>query len=219
MTDVNKRFVFGVDLDGVVADFYERIREIAAEWKGVPVESLTPNVQYGLPEWDLVPGEYNRIHRFAVTQRDLFATMKPIKGAPQSIRRLGTEGVRIRIVTYRLFTGVRHFHQTAVAQTVKWLDANGIPYWDLCFMRDKGEVAADVYIEDTPHNIKDLREGERPVIVFSNSTNLDVPDEPGGRANGWAEAEEMVRARYYDWLDKRGLARPPAPGHEPPWAS
>lgn len=210
-------FVFGVDLDGVVADFYARMREIAAEWKGVPVDTLTTDVTYGLPEWGLLPGEYARLHRFAVTQRGLFTTMKPIPGAPQAIRRLSTERVRIRVVTHRLF--IEHFHQTAVAQTVQWLDANAVPYWDLCFMRHKGAVAANVYIEDTEHNIDVFREDGTPVIVYSNSTNLHVPDEPGGRANTWAEAEEMVRGMYYAWLDQQGKARPPGPGLPPAWAS
>src|SRR4051812_45225760 len=137
-------YVLGVDLDGVCADFYGRMREITAEWKGVPVEALSREVTYGLPEWDLYPEEYERIHRFAVTQRGLFESVEPIEGAAQALRRLGTEGVRIRIITHRLF--IRYFHEVAVAQTVSWLDAHGIPYWDLCFMRDKQLVNADIYV-------------------------------------------------------------------------
>jgi hypothetical protein len=33
---VARRFVLGVDLDGVVGDFYGYMRNIAAEWLGVP---------------------------------------------------------------------------------------------------------------------------------------------------------------------------------------
>jgi len=216
-----RRFVLGLDLDGVCADFYGRMREITAEWRGVEVESLSPNVSFGLAEWgvrqpiDDDPGEYERIHRFAVTQRRLFETMTPIPGAPQGIRRLGAEGVRIRIITHRLF--IRWFHETAVAQTVRWLDAHGIPYWDLCLMRDKEAVEADVYIEDTPTNILRLREMNRPVIIFSNSTNVNMDDEPGGRANSWLEAEDLVRTRYYAWLDDNGCAHPSEPGRRAPW--
>lgn len=60
--------MFGVDLDGVCADFYKALRPIAADWLGVPEDSLTPDVTYGLPEWDLGPmGGYEKLHRFAVT--------------------------------------------------------------------------------------------------------------------------------------------------------
>src|SRR6267142_5261919 len=116
------KFVLGVDLDGVVADFYEGLRIIAAEWLDVPLEKLTSHVTYGLPEWklDQAPGGYDALHRFAVTQRQLFKVLKPIPGAPAALRRLSSSGVRIRIITHRLF--IKYFHQIAVSQTIEWLD-------------------------------------------------------------------------------------------------
>jgi 5'(3')-deoxyribonucleotidase len=141
--------------------------------------------------------------------------MKPIKGAPQSIRRLGTEGIRIRIITHRLF--IRWFHETAVSQTVRWLEKYSIPYWDLCFMRDKESVDAHVFVDDTPEQIEHLRRVGRTVIVFDNSTNLNVLDNPGGRAHSWQEAEAMVREYYYRFLDEHDCAHPTQPGWPPPW--
>ena len=57
-------FIFGVDLDGVCADFYAGIRPIAAEWLGVDEGSLATEVSYGLPEWriDDAPGGYLDFH-------------------------------------------------------------------------------------------------------------------------------------------------------------
>ncbi|MCS7478814.1 hypothetical protein ACFFQW_21480 [Umezawaea endophytica] len=210
-----KDFVFGVDLDGVCADFYGKMRAVMAEWRGVDVETLTPHVSYGLPEWGLLPNEYGRLHRFAVTQRDLFLSVDPVPGAAQAIRRLGTEGVRIRIITHRLF--IRYFHKIAVAQTVDWLDRHGIPYWDLCFMRDKALVDADVYVEDSPENIERLQEAGKVVVAFTNSTNVHMHPGPVLRADNWTSVEEIVRDRYYGWLRKANKKLPEAPGHEPPW--
>lgn len=42
-------FVFGVDLDGVCADFYGGLRPIAAEWLGVSVDTLPEEISWGLP--------------------------------------------------------------------------------------------------------------------------------------------------------------------------
>jgi hypothetical protein len=215
MTSPQERFILGVDLDGVCADFFERIREIAAEWLGKPVDCLSKEVDYDFKEWGLPEDEYEDLHRFAVTQRDLFATMRPIEGVAQSLRRLSEEGVRIRIITYRL--RVSYFHQIAVTQTVKWLDSHAVQYWDLCFMRDKGEVSANLYIEDSPHNIQYLRDANKPVLIFSNSTNRKVLDEPGGRAESWEQAEHMIRHYYYEWLDEHQLEHPPGPGLKPSW--
>src|SRR2546425_66692 len=123
--------IIGVDLDGVCCDFYGRMRQIAAEWFECAVDELTPDVSYSLPEWGIKnEDQYASLHRFAVTQRELFKTSPMIAGARKYLRRLSNEGARIRIVTHRLF--IPYFHNTAVSQTIDWLDLNGIPYWDLC---------------------------------------------------------------------------------------
>jgi len=55
---------------------------------------------------------------------------------------LSDEGYRIRIITHRLY--IHYFHASAVQQTVEWLDSHGIPYWVLCFMKEKAQVGADI---------------------------------------------------------------------------
>lgn len=192
---MNSAFVLGVDLDGVVADFYGGLRPVAAEWLGIPEDSLTENVSYGFPEWHLDrAGGYEGLHRFAVVHRNLFRELKPIEGAPATLRRMSSSGIRIRIITHRLY--IKHFHQQAVQQTITWLDHWGIPYWDLCFMRDKAAVGAELYIEDNPDNILQLREENHPTIIFSNSTNLHLP---GPRASTWAEIETLVIGEHARW--------------------
>lgn len=210
----SSEFVLGVDLDGVCADFYGKMREVWAEWRGVAPCDLTPHVTYGFPEYDALPGEYERVHRFAVTQRGLFSEVGVIPGAPQALRRLGTEGIRIRIITHRLF--IRHFHEEAVKQTVRWLDEHSIPYWDLCFMRDKALVDADLYIEDSPSNIRDLEQADCRVIAFTNSTNKDMNPEPKRRADDWGDAERQIRQAYYEWREENGKPLPARPGLAPP---
>ena len=76
MAIATDEFVLGVDLDGVCADFYGKMREVFAQWRGV--DTLTEDVNYGMPEWGLYPDEYERIHRFAVTQCGLFLDVNPI---------------------------------------------------------------------------------------------------------------------------------------------
>jgi FMN phosphatase YigB (HAD superfamily) len=192
----SRAFVFGVDLDGTCADFYGGLRPIAAEWLGVAVDRLPETVSWGLPEWgiDKAPGGYERLHRFAVTQRGLFRCLKPMPGAPAALRRLSSEGVRIRIITHRL--AIKYFHQPAVQQTIEWLDHYDIPYWDLCFMEDKAAVGANLYIEDAPDNVAKLRADNHPTIVFTNSTNKDLP---APRADTWEQAVDLVLEQQAEW--------------------
>jgi 5'(3')-deoxyribonucleotidase len=198
-----KNFVLGVDLDGVVADFYGALRPIAAEWRGVKPESLTPEVSYGLREWGIAGEEYQELHRFAVTQREIFLKQPPIEGAAATLRRLGFhDSIRVRIITHRLF--VKYTHEISVRQTVEWLEAHGIPYWDICFMKEKGEVGADLYIEDSPNNIKALQAAGKDVLIFTNSTNKHVP---GDRADTWEEVEKSVLRKVEIWEKSKGTGQ------------
>ena len=191
----NSSFIFGVDLDGVVGDFYGAIRSIAADWLNKPVESLPEEVSYGLGEWGLDEfGGYEGLHRYAVTQRNIFRDMIPIENAPATLRKLSCLGIRIRIITHRLF--LKYSHRTSITQTVEWLDNYDIPYWDICFMNDKGAVGAHVYIDDAPENIINLRNLGCKTIVFSNSTNRQMP---GPRANNWQEVENIVMEAREEW--------------------
>jgi 5'(3')-deoxyribonucleotidase len=191
-----KPFVLGVDLDGTCADFYGGLRPIAAEWLGVTPEMLTTEVSWNLPEWGVAeaPGGYKALHRFAVTQRELFRVMRPMPGAPQVLRRLSVEGVRIRIITHRLF--IKYFHRVAVQQTVDWLDGHDIPYWDLCFQADKSAVGANLYVEDSPANVEQLRSEGHEAIVFGNSTNRHLT---GPRADTWNDVYAHVTTALDRW--------------------
>ena len=198
MSDAGPRqFVLGVDLDGVCADYYPFMRRVVAEWLGQDVESLPLEVGWDMAEWGVGPGEFHKIHRFAVVDRNLFRNMGMVPGAGPALRRLSNLGLRIRIITHRLI--IEHFHCIAVSQTVEWLDLHGIPYWDLCFMGEKGDVNADLYIDDSPDNIAALLGGSRDVIVFTHSANshLDIPADQ--RARDWEEAERLIVQRFEVW--------------------
>ncbi|OGA19665.1 MAG: 5'-nucleotidase [Betaproteobacteria bacterium RIFCSPLOWO2_12_FULL_63_13] len=196
-----RKFVIGVDLDGTCADFYDGLRPIAAEWLGASIDSLSETVSWTLPEWgvDKAPGGYEALHKFAVTQRNLFRNLKPMPGAPQVLRALSKLDVRIRIITHRLF--IKYFHLTAVQQTVEWLETHDIPYWDLCFMSDKAAVGADLYIEDSPENVERLRADGHSTIVFSNTTNRHLA---GPRADTWTEVEKLVVRELDVWKAQHG---------------
>jgi len=192
---MKQEFVFGVDLDGVVADFIGGLKPLAAEWLGVEAGELTDNISYGFNEWKLggVKG-YDALHRFAVKERHLFQILPEMPGAAAALRRLANRNIRIRIITHRLY--IQWFHRQAIAQTVEWLEQRGIPYWDLCFMASKSSVDADVYVEDSPKNIEALRRAKKQVIVFRNSTNRGLAA-PG--ADNWSEVEDWVLRKFRAW--------------------
>jgi 5'-nucleotidase len=187
MASIDGTFIFGVDLDGVVADHTWRFREIYAELAGVDPESLPLERSWDFGEWGLDNDQYSHYHRIAVMEHDMFRTMPLIDGAADALWRLSDAGIWIRIITHRLY--VHWGHEKAVADTAAWLDANRIPYRDLCFLGAKPQVEADAYIDDAPHNIEQLRAAGNTVIAFAQPYNRGVD---GPRAESWADVEEIV---------------------------
>ena len=202
MTD---SFVLGVDLDGVCADHTLGFRRIVAERLGVTEDSLPLERSWDFGEWGFEPGDFEDHHHHAVDQR-MFRNLDAIEGAAESLWRLSDAGIWIRIITHRL--SVNWGHQAAVVDTVEWLDDARIPYRDLCFLGAKPQVEADLYVDDSPHKIAELRKAGNEVIVFDQPYNRDQRDP---RASSWAEVEEIVMERFAERQGVHGV-QPQLPG-------
>lgn len=209
MTEEASKFVLGVDLDGVCADFAAGLRPIAAEWLGVDADALTDRPSHNYPEWNLEEsGGFDALYRYAVTRRGLLRDLPPVPGASLTLRRLWTtKRLRIRIITHRLY--FEFFHREAISQTIDWLDRHDFPYWDLCFMRDKAAVGADLYLEDSADNVRALRAAGHDVIAFIHSQNRDL--EPP-RAENWEEVESLVLEALKRWEENEDTQLSPVAG-------
>ncbi len=186
---MNGSFILGVDLDGVCADHSRRFRDLVAERRGIDPAELPLDRSWDFHEWGFGPGDFEEYHRWAVLERRMFRDLPVVDGAAETLWRLSDAGAWIRIITHRLC--VNWGHAIAVADTVEWLDDNAIPYRDLCFVGAKPQVQADLYVDDGPHNIVDLRAAGDEVIVFDAPYNRHLE---GPRARNWAEAEELIEA-------------------------
>jgi 5'-nucleotidase len=187
--------VLGVDLDGVCGDYEDALRASYASRKGVDPSDLPAQTTLdAFSEWGMTFEEFEEAHRYAVAEDRIFRTMAPLPGVSEALWRLSDAGVWIRVITARLlFNGI---HEASAADTAYWLDANDIPYRDLCFINTKPDVGADLYVDDSPGNVIALREAGRATIVFDQPYNRHLP-EP--RAGSWdevvAHVEEELEAR------------------------
>ena len=175
---MSESFVLGVDLDGVCAE----------------------------DPWGGRPGDVDDEHRRAVIEDRVYRDLEAIDGAAETLWRLSDAGVWIRIITHRLH--VNWGHQTAVVDTVEWLDKARIPYRDLCFLGVKPQVEADLYVDDSPQNIAALRKAGNEVIVFDQPYNEGERDP---RATNWVEVEEIVMERFTERQGVHGV-QPQLPG-------
>lgn len=184
---VQQAFVLGVDLDGVCADYTGGFRRVVAADRGIRPEDLPIERSWGFEEWGLDAGEFARLHRRAVTRDRMLRDLPAFEGCAETLWRLSDAGVWIRIITHRLY--VNWGHAQVVSDTVTWLDEARVPYRDLCFLGNKPDVGADVYIDDAPHNVEALRAAGNAVIVFDQPYNKDLA---GPRVTGWDQVEDLV---------------------------
>lgn len=182
--------VLGVDLDGVCGDYEAALREAVATRRGLDPADLPPQTTMdAYSEWGLSFEEFQEFHRLAVVEDRMFRHMAPLPGVSEALWRLSDLGVWIRIITARLlFNGI---HEASAADTAVWLDANNIPYRDLCFINTKPDVGADLYVDDSPGNVVALREAGRATIVFDQPYNRHLP---GPRATTWHDVVSYVEA-------------------------
>jgi len=182
--------VLGVDLDGVCADYEGAFRSAVARQTGRPLDSMPPQtIMDAYSQWGLSFEAFEEAHRRAVLEDRIFRHMCPLPGVSDALWQLSDAGVWIRIITHRLI--FNWAHETSAADTAAWLDAHQIPYRDLCFIGDKPNVGADLYVDDSPVNIVSLRAAGRSAIVFDQPYNRHLP---APRAHSWEAVVELVIA-------------------------
>lgn len=183
--------ILGVDLDSVCGDYVIAFREVVAAAKGVAPESLTLDHSWDFSEWGIRSREeFLELHTAAVAG-GIFLNMPMIEGCSEALWNLSDAGVWIRIITHRL--GINGAHGVIAGDTIEWLDKNNIPYRDLCFLGDKPQVEADIYVDDAPHHITSLQLAGKEVIIFSQPYNRKMVCPLGMRAFDWSDVEAIVR--------------------------
>lgn len=189
--------VLDLDLDGVCADYTGAIRAWLVTRGRMSADARPDMTRYGMTTatgWPFPTVQaYKQAHKEAEADH-LYATMPVIKGAPQALQRLADAHVYIRVVTHRLFVSGQH--QIVVSDTAKWLDDNHIPYMSLCFTGLKDTMHASIHIDDSPDNIRALRQAGEHVVVFDQPYNRDLD---GPRLHTW---DETSVTKLLAWIDQ-----------------
>src|SRR5918999_945704 len=131
-------FILGVDLDGVCGDYTAALQSVVAQRTGVDLAAL-PLERWGDSGGGGLPAaQFEEHHQAGVLEHRISRTMPAMPGAAETLWRLSDAGVWIRIITHRLY--VNWGHATAVADTVDWLGAAGIPHRHLCLLGANPQV-------------------------------------------------------------------------------
>lgn len=167
-----------VDLDGVTCDLVGGLRSWAIRC-GMPADMLTDPDDYDFAAWGFCPTSTAAAIAAATSGGDLFATLNPMPGAIDAIRRLQVVH-RVCFVTARAQQpGTAALE---IAQTGRWLAAHGLLPAPVHFTADKTSVTFDVLIDDHPHNIAAARAVGRVAVVYDHPYNRDAV---GHRVSTW----------------------------------
>lgn len=183
--------IIGIDLDGVTGVHDHSFRLFLAKKYLVQEENIMNEfpqpTDYKFSTWKLLGNNFIAEHTEAIND-GIYLKMGMMDKASETLHKLNQDGYHNRIITSRFIANKQHYK--VVSDTATWLDNNDIPYKDIMFVRTKGDVFADVYIEDSPENIRELRKLGKTVIVFDHLYNRDLGDEL--RAYNWDDIYTII---------------------------
>lgn len=186
---VKAPFVLGVDLDNTSGNYSQALAASAAEYFGVPVDSLPEPTDYSFVNsgWGFEDeAEFREVHGAAV-DGGMFTHLEAFEGVSETLWALSDAGVSIHVITSRFVNKKKY--SRVVIDTALWLDEENIPYRDISFVSDKTKVITDLLIDDSPSNIKVLRDLGRDVLVYDNAYNRGFD---GPRAKNWNDVLRHV---------------------------
>lgn len=205
--DVETWATLNLDLDSTVFDYLAAMRAFLVERHDVdPDDLVTPthwdlNVLWRLDRF----GGFDRLHAEAI-EDGLLATMPLIdEDVVDELWALSEAGVRIRVLTARLF--LPGLHERTLRDTVVALEGRGlgpdgsdrdpVPYWAFAVETKKHEIAATALLDDSLGQltrVRDLAPATLP-IAFDQPWNQSWT---GARLHGWTDGAqrliEMLRA-------------------------
>lgn len=171
----------GLDLDDTTFEYIKGIKSVVEMERGTLPEVTT----WDFDSWGLTRDEYEGYHKKLVSSGAV-ALLKPLPYAVPVIQRLAKKH-RIRFITARFRPKFNHANM--LRYTGECLDANEIPYNDICFVSPKSDVHADIYLDDSPTIIKELQDAGKNVVIFDQPYNRELP---GQRVKNWLEFEDII---------------------------
>lgn len=184
---INSQITIGLDLDNTTGDFTDALRQDLAKKLGIDPKTLPEpdHYSYAASGWYNSEDEFRSSFQQAELE-GLYKKMSVYPDAVKSLQSLAAAGYRIKIITAR--------SSAMEADTREWLKQHRIPYHELVFSENKKEHHADVYVDDSPFNINDLRQNNKTVITFSQKYNKGIP---GARVAAWSQLIKRLNSRSY----------------------
>ena len=193
--------VINVDLDGVVYDFTDAMREAFdyRGWEGAG-EWPDPHIWQTWDVWPISRKDFYEVLYAEVLDGYLFRLGNLIDGAQEGMQRLKQNGFYVRIVTAKTFNDP-NVTRMARHNVLRFLDLYDLPHHELVFSgrRGKGDFRADITVDDKPKLGGWVQDGALNLLFDQpwNRTIAEMPDffeRPGwfDRARNWNDVVELA---------------------------
>lgn len=196
--------ILGLDIDDTSGKYLKSLKTSIIEdeqdkfFAGMSlseIDSHFPSMSsYSSFEWTVINGDREKFKAYHATavEKGIYTDIEPFAGVSEKLWQLKDEhDVKIHVITNRFV--IPGQNAKVITDTALWFDKHNIPYDDITFTTNKVNIMADVYIDDSEHNIIPLNEAGRKTIVFDRSYNRQIP---GPRAKDWNEAYNLITGMF-----------------------
>jgi uncharacterized protein len=173
----------GVDMDGVLADFNSGwMTRYNAEF-GTALEAAMVDRWDGLHSLTHF-GSMDEFWAWAQGEgRSTFRDAPPLPGAVEAITRIGRRH-RVVIVSAKF--------DWAIPDSLAWLADHRVPAREVHFLWDKALAGCDIYLDDAPYQLQELRERQPEAVVCRMVHPWNEPLAGVVDVYSWEEFEDVV---------------------------
>ena len=170
----------GIDIDGVIRDFFGKTEEVY--FRKYPSHKLIRRDVYDISLWFPIGKE---IYKFAFEthSKEIYTRAQTYKNAFDFMIKLRRNN-HVILVTSQSTKNLEEL-------TKKWLEIKKIPYDELIFTKDKSEFIGDYLLDDCTANLERIRQERNSIpVCFDRPWNQDWK---GFRVKSYNEFLELIK--------------------------
>lgn len=197
MTTANP-FIVGLDIDDTLSPYTQKFMERLAQENKIDVAQMRKPETYdmwgygwdGIETFDQFIAKHNQFVR-----EGFFSSMPVFDHVAETISELREAGAYVKIITTRFCSPDPKDKALVISETAQFLVNNDLEYDEFMISSTKDDIFADVYVDDSPNNIRKFVQAKRHAIL--PDTVLHTPKTAKQynlplMTGGWAKGKEML---------------------------
>lgn len=190
-------FIVGIDIDDTMVPYTEEFLERHSRKTGVSKDSMRRPTSYdmGGNGWPGITSteEYLSFHNEYVRE-GMFSNAKVFDYVPEALQNLREAGAYIKIITTRFCSPAELDKSIVIQETGKFLFNNSLAYDEFMISSTKHQIEANVYVDDSPSNLKRFRDHGKMAIVPNTTgyTEAAAAEFNFPLMQDWRQGESMI---------------------------